>query len=425
MLYSSIDTLHVIYYDSTIENIFDHLGLPKDNVRDLFKIGDDGECANVINRGYRYELKFNYQNIWIHCNCLTVDYRAFNPDNFFTFCFSDIRVEFTGQGIEFLRTEGFDPDLRFTQESFWQLANCNFNITRVDFAFDFVNCQNDNFRELFKFTDDWQYRYYGLNKRLFTSVGGGISFQRKSGSEQTLYLGTKGSDKILRVYDKKLERGDRIASHQLPLFIKEDVETWWRVELQLRRSYCERHLFSLKDGDLKPNLLFIFENFSLMKDTEDGKNSKQPLDCWLTLYEWSQIEPLYKMQNPSKISDSEIVFLDRACSFMTNQAGLSNLMILTHSGIMGILQCGDTTLQLIQFDKTQRGRLCTFNSRVCSDADRVGKSITEFTPYLVDENNHYSLNYFAFLNDLLNYCFSLNRNTTRDLIMQFMEDKYV
>lgn len=309
MIYSSIDTLHVIYYNYTMEQIFKHLNLPVDNFKQMYVIDEYGECKNISYRGYKFEMKFNYNNIWFHGDCLTVDIDAIKPDNFFTFVFKSIRVEFTGQGIEYLRRTKFNPDDKFISRTWWDSCCTPYKITRVDFAYDYVNEKKELFDGIFDYVDNFQLQNRGVS-RLYTSRGGGISFQRKYGGEDTLYLGTRGSDKLLRIYDKKLERGDKIKSLDLPAFMTvENVDTWYRVELQFRRFYCAEQLFG-NHGDLKNNLLFLFDNFMLFEKDEQG--IYRAIKPMVDLYDWTKLQQLYKKPITEEVNEVK-TNIDTAC----------------------------------------------------------------------------------------------------------------
>ncbi len=52
----------------------------------------------------------------------------------------------------------------------------------------------------------------------------------KSGQLETAYFGSSGSEKQVRMYNKLLERTKKKK------IIPDDIKSWWRVELQLRRS---------------------------------------------------------------------------------------------------------------------------------------------------------------------------------------------
>lgn len=406
MIFSSIDTLHVIYYNYSMEKIFKHIGLPLGNILSLYEIDEYGQCKNIKNRGYTYEFKLNYNNIWFHGDCSTVDVNTLNFNNFFTFEFKKIRVEFTGEGIEYLRLQKFSPDDTFLNQSFWFAANCQYNITRVDFAFDYVNEKADVFDGIFTYVDNFQLLNRGC-ERLFTGRGAGISFKRKYGNEDTLYLGSQGSDKICRIYDKKLERGkNRIQSLNLPSFMLEhisSIESWYRVELQFRRFYCSEQLFG-NHGDLKNNLMFLFENFMICdKDSEGNYHHIKPM---VALYDWTKLQKLYKMQNTSKYKDVTS-YIEKAHDFISTQGALSFTYVQSHGGLIPLIQLNETNLALMQNDENYKSRLITFNSRAVCDSDKFGYSLHDWLPYLILDEGQYFFDYPKIIKELLLYL-SLN-----------------
>lgn len=400
MIFSSIDTLHVIYYNYTMKKIFKHLDLPTENISGMYEIGDDGFCKNIKNRGYTFEFKLNYNNIWLHGDCSTVDVDTLKPDNFFTFEFKKIRVEITGEGMEFLRSRHFSPDDTFIKQSFWLACNTRYNITRVDFAFDYVNDKKDTFDAIFTYVDNYQLANRCCG-RLLTGRGSGISFKRKYGNEDTLYLGSTGSDKICRIYDKKLERGsDRIAKLDIPSFMLNDikeVKSWYRVELQFRRFYCEEQLFGNR-GDLKNNLMFLFDNFMICdKDERGDYHHIQPM---VDLYDWTKLQKLYKMQNESKFKDS-VTWIDKVRQFMKQQGALSNTYGVMHGGLGFILDNVELCLAQCQDDPMYYSRLTTLNSRIRADADFYGYSLREWLPFVNEEKGQFVLDKPKIVRDLL------------------------
>lgn len=87
------------------------------------------------------------------------------------------------------------------------------HFSRADIACDIINID-----------DDFISQYRMCEPVKFNAIYG------KSGKLETAYFGSSGSEKQVRMYNKLLERTKK---HKI---IPDDVKTWWRVEMQLRRS---------------------------------------------------------------------------------------------------------------------------------------------------------------------------------------------
>lgn len=156
---------------------------------------------------------------------------------------TSIRIYLSGTGITWLRqnTE-FDVEIMLRQKpDNFQL----FHITRVDFAFDFINYHGE-------FLD--KAHAWLLDNRHLTPSGRipvantkqGIQFKQiYCPSEHTLYIGCSGASRMLRIYDKRLE----IMQKNRGIFVCQDygdpesVKSVIRVEWQLRNENAAEILF--------------------------------------------------------------------------------------------------------------------------------------------------------------------------------------
>lgn len=160
--------------------------------------------------------------------------------------FKKIRVAMMGKSLDFMRGCGIDVD---SSLSVLRVPENKMHVTRVDFAFDFLNYQ---------FTDETDL-IDKLNTFLTVSVKrdtgrvliqghkAGIGYTKRFGSsERTIYLGSSGCDKILRIYDKKMERTVKNYGKfdECEYMESCQVQNWIRVEWQLRNNWAEKILFS-------------------------------------------------------------------------------------------------------------------------------------------------------------------------------------
>lgn len=118
------------------------------------------------------------------------------------------RIDFNPNKIEsFLKT-----DLK----SFISMMFDNPHFSRADVACDILDLP-DEYVSQYRLVDAVSFRpYYGQN-----------------GALETAYWGARSSERQVRMYNKKLEQ----EKHRQ--IVPEEVQSWWRLELQLRRSKAD------------------------------------------------------------------------------------------------------------------------------------------------------------------------------------------
>lgn len=381
-IYSSIDTLSVVFKKIKLETIFEKLKFYPDNISSLFEVDENGECKHILNKGYKTVFKFCYNDIWFEGDLLNNDIELLNCTNYFTWKFDKIRVEFTGQALEFLRRENFNPDEVLQSKEFYESFGAEYTLTRCDFAFDFVNCKAENFYQIFDFVDAWTPNDNTISrKNLLTAKKGGISYERRKGSMNCLYLGKSGSDKMLRIYDKYMERQGKVNNiNDIPYsFINENVESWFRVELQLRREYVPKLLFASVDKNLINQFYFVFDNFMLYDRDENGKY--KVVKPFYDLYEWAKLQQLYKMQNESEKENGWNI--DKAQYFLQTTGAVSSLQVVGHNGPISYLIDLERMLIDCQVSNEdfQKNRLKSLNYKCSADASRKNMSIDDWLSY--------------------------------------------
>lgn len=159
--------------------------------------------------------------------------------------FRKIHISMMGQGLDYLRSLGLDVD---SDRSILRVLNPNFHVTRCDFAFDFVNY--DLGFDLFQMFEKFVSRGDTLSKEGRLCVRGrpgGLTYQKKYGSnERTFYIGSPSSERVLRVYDKYLERRQASGGVFMDTSFGDplSVSSWVRIELQTRKTLTEKMLFA-------------------------------------------------------------------------------------------------------------------------------------------------------------------------------------
>ncbi len=209
-------------------------------------------------------------------------------DEFLDWVFPKIRVDISGTGLDFLRGR-FDVDNSLIDINFWGEKSL-YNVTRADFAFDFVNYQPEFVDNLLAYTFN---EFSSHNFRLSTGRKGGIKYSFKAGDQNTIYLGSKDRQ-LLRVYDKRMQyMRDGVQIKQYPsqfLLDHSSVDSWFRIELQVRRDIAEYHLFGITN--LTDILRSVFDNFMLF-----DRETKQPLDFMQQLFDWGSLPPIIQNAN--------------------------------------------------------------------------------------------------------------------------------
>lgn len=159
--------------------------------------------------------------------------------------FRKVQISMMGQGLDYLRSLGLDVD---SDHSILRVVNPNFHVTRCDFAFDFVNY--DLGFDLFQMFEKFVSRGDTLSKEGRLCVRGrpgGLTYQKKYGSnERTFYIGSPSSERVLRVYDKYLERRQASGGVFMDTSFGDpsSVSSWVRIELQTRKTLTGKMLFA-------------------------------------------------------------------------------------------------------------------------------------------------------------------------------------
>lgn len=230
--------------------------------------------------GYDSHLVFNIGPVQISAK---YDQVICAGDSVFSSVYSKVFLIIPGQALDFLRSyydspEEVDRILRKAPE-LDKLGQPIWHVTRADFAFDFVNYKFDIYdtaaRELrMCATEQGTVKVKGLCRP--------ISFSIRSGSEKTIYLGKGRSDRLLRIYDKKLQLTKNGQLTELPDdSIDYEITSWDRIELQCRNNWAHYYLYNAID--FMQVLRGIYDYYSFI-DKEGSVT-----DFWKSLFDWSEI----------------------------------------------------------------------------------------------------------------------------------------
>lgn len=331
MLYAKIDWYTVLLYNTSFKDVLEKLNCFAD------------VCDEILNSGYQrsvgYRTDIVYSSNGVNVSVKMDDTLGVDEENMFFNKWSELRLDISGQGLDYLRALNDNLDLSLCDIHFWG-DELSFKITRCDFAFDFVNYYSSFLDEfIFKLQD--LERSFSLSRGsdgniYLGTVGKGGSFGRRTaynyrvGSDvKCLYLGTVRSDKLVRIYDKKLEQSKGgVFLKPLPKYFADngdgEVNSWFRIEFQTRRKFAHKYLFGC-GGDLKVVLRELFDTYQC-KDPTTG----QAFEFIKKLYNW---DSLPKFIDNLHFTELPVAVIIRAERQLTTQA-IKNLTL--YYGVYGI-----------------------------------------------------------------------------------------
>ena len=286
MIYAKIDWYTVLLYNVSFKEVLEKLNCFSDICDEILNSGYQRSV------GYRTDMVYSVNGVSLSVdfdNLLTVD-----EENIFFNKWTEVRLDISGAGLDYLRTVNESIDKNFCDETFWG-GEGFFKITRCDFAFDFVNYFG-SFLDLFIHRLQDLERSYKIqrgddgNTRLGIVGGAGrnTAYNMRTGSGvKCLYLGTTRSDKLVRIYDKKMEQSKNgVFVKGVPQYFQGDdrnVDSWFRIEFQTRRKFAHKYLFGCM-GSLTTVLRELFATYQC-KDPE----TKQTFDFIVKLYDWDKL----------------------------------------------------------------------------------------------------------------------------------------
>lgn len=243
--------------------------------------------------------------------------------SFFNFKFPHLRVYIGGQAMNYCRSAFLDVDevhgvlfdsylLDLGDKLFnsdTQLFYHNFHFTRNDIAIDVINSQYDLINDIFStFCEKYQNSissgrpidFVFINRDTVNGLGAGrnLAFDpRVNDSARTLYIGSKNSDCLMRIYDKYLERADvNGLLPSSPAFFagveNSEINSWLRFEVQLRNDRSRR--FTGKSL-LNPGafLRFVERRFSCSPRCQGSGKAQFPYPFWTNFFMQFESCPLY------------------------------------------------------------------------------------------------------------------------------------
>ena len=282
-IYAKIDWLTVVFHDCCMNDVLAWLNL-SDCVTDF--------CLSCYeqSRGYDQVFRFNYNNILLE----TASFNFYNQDldvSIFDAVVPKIRLDLSGTALDYLRSIGINMDsYRFTAPKLPEGGSYHF--TRCDWAFDFINYKPEFISCLI---DHINTHKLPSERVPLASTRGAISCKVVSVGQRTVYLGSPHSDRMLRIYDKRMQYINLTTQTYTKANPYGDPDSWFRIEWQTRNKFSHNLVLGVDDqgraADFKSILKDIFVRYAFADGTFDNHNIARPVvDFWNNLFDWQDIE---------------------------------------------------------------------------------------------------------------------------------------
>lgn len=357
-IYCKIDWLTVVFNDCCINDILSWINMD-DCISDFM--------ANMFqqSRGYDDIFKFVYEGVLIESSTFSFyDYDECKG-SMFDFVVPKIRLELSGTALDYLRSLGIDDNyLRFVEPILPDGGAYHF--TRCDWAFDFINYKGDFVDNLIQHIN---IHSLASGRVPLASTKGAISVRVVTGNQKTVYLGSPQSDKMLRVYDKRLQYINPVVGVYTKPNPYNDPDSWIRIEWQTRNKTAH-NLMSDSAIEFKHVLKEVFTAYAFADGTCDNNHMSRPVvDFWNELLPWQEIEKRI-IQNAKYV---ELVDPDQRAVRTFNTIQWQNfVMVYSLLGRKGFEKMVNENLKLLyKPDPVSRRRytafLCRLNCLSISD----------------------------------------------------------
>lgn len=303
------------------------------------------------------EVAFNYNGVMIQVNTFNV-YKELDIDDInelsiadplwvFKTRFDRLRLDISGSGLDYLRQRCIDIDsilpVPFELPIGSDGTPVQYHVTRCDAAFDLIDYGQDflgNCKAACRQLSDPRTGRVSVAK-------GGVKWSTRDGDQDTLYLGSTGSDRLLRIYDKKLQYTQRNKfvsdcpyrnGDQLP-------ESWTRIELQCRRNDSAVILYDCHN--FEQIFRYIFDKFSMrmcLYDSGKQRRMGDILPFWRELFDFEKIAKIIPVLHFVQSG----TILERGVSFIFGTAFSNLMLVLSHFGYEDFIKTVNAELIRLQ-----------------------------------------------------------------------------
>lgn len=270
-VYAKLDWLSVMFQDCTFNTILHFLKLD-DCLSDF--------CLNWFERtkGLDDAIVFNFQGVQLEAKKVFL-YGFDINELVFDVCVPHIRLDISGQGLDFLRSRGINCEQYFRNPDNYPGERLLWHLTRIDFAFDFINYAGDLCDQLIRHINEQK----TPSDRIVLYGDSPIKYRMALGGQKTIYLGSPQSERQLRVYDKKLQYIDQRTGFYVKDNPYDNPESWIRIELQLRKKAANEIGLAL-DHDMTSVLKYIYTKYTFAEGT--NAYNRIPAKWWSELLNW-------------------------------------------------------------------------------------------------------------------------------------------
>lgn len=297
-IYSKIDWYTAIFSDMSFNTVLRWLGL-EDYITEF--------CENVYEQCQGLEDKyiFNFRGVRLETNQWNFYgeqiVEGTMQEHLFDKVLPKIRLDISGSGLDNLRALGMDVDtfLRTqTDENGEYVMPQPSHVTRIDFAFDLVNYLPEFLDTLIEYCEN---NHTPADRVCIVSdrarSGCGIKYSIRKGGQKTLYLGATTSEKMLRVYDKKLQYTNPEGTQYVKENPYDNPDSWIRIELQCRKDTAHGLCFpENKQLDHLAILKYIYDNYAFAEEGTTQYN-RRPAQFWVDLFDWDTIVAIIQNTN--------------------------------------------------------------------------------------------------------------------------------
>lgn len=300
--------------------------------------------------GYDTQVTYAFDGVSIAVSYSLINHYAVdNTDiSVFDFVFDRLRLDISGSGLDAMRDKwldlghdacDFDDHLRQIPV----LERGDMHVTRCDFAYDLIDYCPDFLDNVISYCNSVSLSG-GTRLPICTASGGslngGYKFSVRSGDQKTVYVGSTRGDKMLRIYDKRMQLTDedgiwlKNAGHQ-------DCSSWIRIELQTRNGIA--HGLCFGDGDFLTIFRYIYDTYAF-RDLSSPSNKSSVVDFWDFLFTWEQLPQIRR--NLHTVPSVPVTV--RAKRFVYSSAFKSLMVLFATEGVSKTLSDLSKYLEEIQ-----------------------------------------------------------------------------
>lgn len=277
-VYQKLDYVTVIFKNNTIDEVLEWAGLdPATFANDFYQssyVGAGSGCGYMA-----FLMEFHHIRIEIK-ECFM--YVLVQDETFFQQIVPEIRLQISGQGLDWLRYQGVNVEKEFRDAS--RLPQ-GAHFTRVDFAYDFINYRANFVEQLLDYCRKNQTPAQQLS---CGKAGRSFKWDYRDVRAMIVWIGSGKSDRLLRVYDKRIEQ----SNFDTKCYIKPNPygnpDSWIRIEWQVRDKPANELMLDKcpLEGILKE--IYTYYQFQDVENTT--KNNRRPAKFWQDLFDWDFLE---------------------------------------------------------------------------------------------------------------------------------------